>query len=423
MNKKIMALAVAGAFAAPAAALAQASNVQIFGTVYIEYAYAKQGSQNPPGSGDLVNIDFLQTPGSEIGFKGEEALGGGTSAWFQCTSTMDFRGAAPQGFCGRNSALGVKGNFGNLFAGNWDMPTKRTAGAVRILSDTGVWGTGFLLFNNSSTFNDNGGPAAFSRRQNNSIFYDTPVWGGFQGFVGVSTPSTAIARTSNYSGAKPRVWSVAANYTNGPLIVTAGYERHNNFATGAGAGAGLTTNNQYASEDTGYQIGAAYQFGPVKVGLLYANQRIDTSQTQAVQSDLRVSAWNLGAEWRIVGPHGIRGGYTKANDTKGNYGPGTAGASVAGAVCAPIAVPVNGNGAALAGAGSGQRIGNCGAGGTGANLWQIQYVYQASKRTEFTVGYARLDNDNNARYSLGGFTQPNAGQDQNAFAVSMKTTF
>ena len=43
MNKKLMALAVAGAFAAPAAALAQASNVQIFGTVYVEYAYAKQG--------------------------------------------------------------------------------------------------------------------------------------------------------------------------------------------------------------------------------------------------------------------------------------------------------------------------------------------------------------------------------------------
>ncbi len=44
MNKKVMTLAVAGAFAAPAAAFAQASNVQIFGTVYLEYAYAKQGA-------------------------------------------------------------------------------------------------------------------------------------------------------------------------------------------------------------------------------------------------------------------------------------------------------------------------------------------------------------------------------------------
>ena len=75
MNKKVMALAVAGAFAAPAAAFAQASNVQIFGTIYMEYAYAKQGplgagaatGQQPAGSlngGDMVNVDILQSPGS-----------------------------------------------------------------------------------------------------------------------------------------------------------------------------------------------------------------------------------------------------------------------------------------------------------------------------------------------------------------------
>ena len=45
MNKKLMTLAVAGAFAAPAAAFAQASNVQIFGTMYLEYAYAKQAGR------------------------------------------------------------------------------------------------------------------------------------------------------------------------------------------------------------------------------------------------------------------------------------------------------------------------------------------------------------------------------------------
>ena len=65
MNKKVMALAVAGAFAAPAAAFAQASNVQIFGTMYVEYAYAHQGAKaltavGGPSGGDLVNIDVLQ---------------------------------------------------------------------------------------------------------------------------------------------------------------------------------------------------------------------------------------------------------------------------------------------------------------------------------------------------------------------------
>ena len=74
-------------------------------------------------------------------------------------------------------------------------------------------------------------------------------------------------------------------------------------------------------------------------------------------------------------------------------------------------------------AGSGQRIGNAGVGSTGANMWQVQYVYQASKRTEMTLGYVQISNDANARYSLGGFTQPAAGQNQSGFGVSMKNAF
>ena len=98
MNKKLMTLAVAGAFAAPAAALAQASNVQIFGTMYMEYAYAKQGAaQHDRQLAIRLTSTFMQSPGSEIGVKGEEALGGGMSAWFQCTSTADIRGGGTGG--------------------------------------------------------------------------------------------------------------------------------------------------------------------------------------------------------------------------------------------------------------------------------------------------------------------------------------
>ena len=45
MQKKLMAVAVAGAFAAPAVALAQnPSTVQIYGTVYMEYGWAHLGA-------------------------------------------------------------------------------------------------------------------------------------------------------------------------------------------------------------------------------------------------------------------------------------------------------------------------------------------------------------------------------------------
>lgn len=410
MNKKVMALAVAGAFATPVTVLAQASNVQVFGTMYMEYAYVKQGSA-VGGSGtnagtDLVNIDILQAPGSEFGIKGEEALGGGTSIWFQCVTTADIRGVA-NGMCGRNSAVGLKGRFGGVYAGNWDMPTKRVGGIGRLGSDTGLWGTGFLLMNNSGSFNESNGQTAFSRRQNNSIFYDSPVFSGFQAFVGVSTTPSAQTKTTNASGAKPRVYSVAASYINGPLNLMAGYERHDNFGSGAGT-AGIAAAG-YAGTDTGWQIGGNYNFGLARIGFIYADQKLDTSTTAAVQSDLKVSSWQIGGDWTISGPHVVRGSYTKSNNTKGSFG----GAIVSG-LC---------TNAGLAATGAGQRIGNCGQGATGANIWTIEYVYLASKRTTMTAGYAQLSNDSNARYSLGAATQPLAGQNQSGFGLSVKNTF
>ena len=121
--------------------------------------------------------------------------------------------------------------------------------------------------------------------------------------------------------------------------------------------------------------------------------------------------------WAIQGPHALRGGYTKANNTSGNSAAGLFGSSAGGGLVA-----------------------NAGAGQTGGNIWQVQYVYMASKRTEFTAGYVALQNDANARYSLGGLSTmscslvatggpstcsggPAAGVNQSAFAVSIKNTF
>jgi len=421
------------AFAAPAAAFAQASNVQIFGTMYMEYAYAKQGplgggaaaGNAPAGStnaGDQVNVDILQSPGSEIGIKGEEAIGGGMSVWFQCASTADIRGSSTAGLCSRNSAVGVKGSFGNIYAGQWDMPMKRTGGTARITSDTGIWGVGRMLYGDSSTFGagstsaqpaaggaapgatlaQNAASIAFSRRQSNSIFYDTPVFSGFQGFVGISSTTGSIYQTNTISGAKPRVWSVAGTYTNGPLYLTLAYENHTNFSARNDA-VGLAT--AYSGTDTGYHAGVAYQFGPVKVGALYTSRKYDLSGDGA--TNLKVNAFNLAGEWAIQGPHALRGGYTRAQNTSGNAGTGA------------------GNAFTFGSSAGGGLTANGGAGSTGGNIWQVQYVYNASKRTEFTAGYVALQNDANARYTLGGLQSGaiQSGQNQSAFAVSIKNTF
>jgi predicted porin len=231
------------------------------------------------------------------------------------------------------------------------------------------------------------------------VFYDSPNFSGFQILTAMSTTTTAsdtvsaAAQTVGQASSKPRTWGVAGTYNNGPLYLNLGYEKHSNFSPNSAA-VGF-----YGGEDRAYQVGAAYQIGPVKVGLLYVDRQYDMSANGATST--KVKAWNLAGEWRIVGPHALRGGYTKANDTSGS----------------------GNSGATLVGGAGGGLVANAGAGGTGGKIWQAQYVYNASKRTELTAGYVKVDNDSNARYGLGGITAPAAGQDQHAFAVSIKNTF
>ncbi len=440
MQKKLMAVAVAGAFAAPAVALAQnPSTVQIFGTLYWEYAWAHQGSAgngnaapttgNPLAggtyTGGLPNVDLQQTPGSEIGFKGEENLGGSLSAWFQCLSTFDVRGSSPQGFCGRNSAIGFKGSWGNIFAGVWDTPFKRTIDLGRVGgADTGIFGTAFLLTSNSTTTDGRAAPTAWKRRQANSFTYESPNFSGFQVLAMASTLSTnntvASGVTSAIPGNKPRVYSLGASYVNGPLQVGAAYELHQNFylapnAAGGAAAAVPATNSDYA-----YHLSGAYTFfGALKVGATFTHQSMDVASSAATGAfpsvapgGMSVNAYMLGADWKITGPHGLRGNWTHANSTSGSFG------NIVGAGAGPL-FPAGSCAPTLVG----NRVANCGTGSTGADLYQIQYYYTFSKRTEASVGYVYLDNAKYARYSLGGLTTPQGGAQQNAVAVTVRHTF
>ncbi|HYH42829.1 MAG TPA: hypothetical protein VD867_12685, partial [Burkholderiales bacterium] len=66
---------------------------------------------------------------------------------------------------------------------------------------------------------------------------------------------------------------------------------------------------------------------------------------------------------------------------------------------------------------------------SGADMFGIRYVYTFSKRTEFTFGYVKLDNDggpttNGATYTIfgvGGGVTP--GNNQDAWAMGVRHTF
>ena len=380
MKKKLIVVAVAGALGAPALVMAQSSTVQIYGRITAEYAYVDRGQGTEKG-------DLLQTPGgSSIGFKGEEKLGGGLSAWFQCESSADVTEGG-DGLCTRNSAIGFKGGFGNVYIGRWDTPFKKaiSIGDGTGSEDTGVQGSSRILAGNSTGQVGVGNRAIWKRRQGNTINYDTPNFGGFSAEVSYSTLEASGTNTTIPATPEPRVWSIAGLYSAGPLGLGIGYEKHDDFG-----GTGL--------DDKAWVIAARYKFGPATIGGTFNKQ--DYDGPAGASADRK--AWSVGIEWNLGGPHNLEAMYGEADDMKG-----TAGFTPSSLL--PAVDP---------------------AGGTGAKNYQIAYRHVLSKRTEARIAYSVMDNDSRTNvYALNGLssspTPPSGtlGEKQSAISLLLKHRF
>jgi predicted porin len=378
---------------------AQNATVQVYGKAFFEYGYADQGDGRPKS-------DYLQSPGSAVGFKGQENLGGGLAVWFQCESTADHRGLTQEGWCGRNSGVGLKGGFGNVFVGKWDTPMKRAFVGQVGVADTGLGGFAFILAGNSTgtgAIGLGGGSATgeagqglsrnvFKRRESGLIYYESPNFGGFQ-VLGAYSAANASAASNGATNNKPRVGSIAGTYSNGPLNIALAYEKHWEFG-GFGPLAP-------SGDDKGWTIGASYNFmGSLLLGIQYTEMRFELAGSTPKKKTLFI-----GGDWNFAGPHHVTGGFAWADDTSG----GPAGAIVGG-------LPVNAVGGANAPITAG--------GDTGAKQYNIAYQYDLSKRTNTRFGYVLLDNDTNALYTLGGMAAANtAGDKRSAFYMSFDHRF
>ena len=383
MNKKLMAVAVAGALAAPAAALAQTT---IYGVFNAEYGVASQ--PNTSANAARHDAEGFNSGASRIGLRGEEKLGGGLAAWYQCESQLNvFPGPSSAGsisaaasssstasvWCGRNSAIGMKGGFGNFYVGTWDSPIKRASGVSRITNETGWLGTQHILLEPSQV-------ADFSDRPSNTLNYDSPNLGGFT----ISLQATSLQTTFNATTgtvAEGRKLGLGGQYATGPIAVAAAIEKRDEncaAATGCSTSAGTLTSD----DSSAWLVGATYVFGPVKLGLTYTDM-----ETKIAGTTVERTAWNIAGEWKISGPGLIRFGYALADDLEGT-----------------VKVP-----------------------SSGAKQYQISYLHNFSKRTQGYLGYVKLDNDSAGTYNLSGLSAGAAnvfpGDSADAVAVGLSHTF
>ncbi|MDH4188930.1 MAG: porin [Betaproteobacteria bacterium] len=355
MKQKLMAVVVAGALAAPAMVLADTA---IYGSFNAEYGKVTMPDRAAAGT-SFNNWDGMNSGASYLGFKGEEKLDGGMAAFYQCESDVRFLAgpATPATLCARNSAVGLKGAFGAVSIGTWDSPQKIAVGKTRITADTGWLGVTHLLLRESN-------------RNSNSINYSLPDFGGIS--IGLQTTTTNAASDTTTPGNTGRRNGANAVYAQGPLILAVALTSESDNAAGGVAG----------DKDTSTSLGAAYTFGPVKVGFTYV-----TDKQHRAASDTERRSWNLAGTYNLPGPHSLWAGYTVAGDKKVSTGAGA---------------------------------------NTGGTEYQLGYANQLSKRTLLALGYGSVKNGSaGTNYKIGdtAATGLAAGSSSSVLTLQLKHNF
>src|SRR4029450_9235909 len=115
MNKKLVAVAVAGVLAAPLAAQAQTANVTLYGRLNIDFELVN-GRQ---ADGTDPNVSRLSPKPSRLGVRGTESLGGGLNAIFQIESNVsgDTGNSSGSGLASRETFVGLQGSWGTVKMG------------------------------------------------------------------------------------------------------------------------------------------------------------------------------------------------------------------------------------------------------------------------------------------------------------------
>lgn len=283
MNKKLTVLMIAGAFSAPLAASAEASNVTLFGRVQAEYQSTKI---DQVGTNDYRQETISDNAGqSRWGMKIKEDLGNGLSAIAQVE--FAFRTGNGVAEAAREQWIGLSSkSWGTAKFGRVQSPFKDFAGGgtLDVFGSTTLQarGTGGALYAPGNGF----GAAS---HVDHAIRYDSPDFSGFSAAV-LLVPVDATQTEPN-----------------------------------SGAGGRGGSNN--------YQLGLKYKFGSAgEIFGGYSQDEASDSQTALITNGLNgddEQVWRIGAKWKF-GDFTIAGQYDSIkNALAGNGGTSCSGGASA----------------------------------------------------------------------------------------------
>ena len=369
MQKKLIALAVAGLVSAPVFAQ---SNVSIYG---VADAYMGFGSH---GDNDFAGVDQGGLSGSRIGFRGTEDLGNGLKAVFTLEQGISIDTGTGMGSQSRQSFVGLAGAFGVVtlgrqYAPGWDFQYDAFAGSIvspqYLLSsgvDSSISPAGTTRWDNSVAYN-----GMFSGLKVRAIY--SMAAGEDTAGASAGTVTTTPPHVGNWADpSDDDAMGLGLEYANGPLKVGAVYQVLQ------------TASNAPAADDqTEWLLGGSYDFGVATLALSYQDAE---SLGKVKGQDAKL--WQVG----VIVPVGAAGnvhlgyGEVKHDDAFG----------------------LNTNSAK-------------------SKSYSLAYTHALSKRTTAYTGYNRTDNDTGL--ALGPITDldksglRNGGENSDLFVVGVRHAF
>ena len=282
MQKKLIALAVAGVLTAPMAAQAGA---EVYGKARVSVDFNDNGDTTTGNEDSAISVT---SHSSRFGIKGSEDLGGGLAAIYQierevsweesnvvnkesCADVRDAAGTGSVEICStdtnnlkaRNTFVGLKGDFGQVRLGKHDTPYKMATKKIDVFADTAA---------------DYNAVVQHDTRADNVIAYISPDMSGFS-FAGAYVPSYADDNLPMTSDESDRdAISLMGAYKMDGLGLSLAYESLG--AAGGNDASGKATD----AEST--KIGVSYTMDKTTLGLVYQMNEDDAAGSAALDQDV-----------------------------------------------------------------------------------------------------------------------------------------
>jgi predicted porin len=305
MNKTLIAAAALATLST--GALAQSSNVQIYGRVNVTIERQKEGG----GSSNWV----MQNNASRFGFRGTEDLGGGLKAGFVLEHGFNINNGtqSQSAFWARQSEVNLGGNWGMVRLGNF------TSEAYYATAD-------YVSMHNHDTGTSADRFYAYLGRDTSKVAYRAPALGGINFEVAVTDPAAGEEKT----------YDIAVNYDAGPLHLGAGFQKANptdsnanQFALRALYELGAFTVGGYVQRDkdgfgdglgsrTTYRLAGMYTVGNSEFHLNYGRAGAYSDRVGSFGDS--ANQYTLGYNYNLSKRTKVYGFFTKVADSGSLYG-------------------------------------------------------------------------------------------------------